>query len=287
MNNKIAIVTDSSISFSKEEIEQYEVYVLPSIITYDNQTYLDQVTINNKEVNELLRKNKTVTTSQPNIGQIVEIFESIKEKSYDHIFILTVSKHISGGYNSFYQAAQMAKIKNYSLIDTFSAAGPAQQGVRTIRSMNETGTSIDKILIFLEFLFANQVTYIIPKSLKYIAKSGRISKTIADITSLFSIRTALYLKQQGVAVEKLGIARTDKRIYNRVIKHFRENRVTPEHYDLYLSENDAADKVKQFKEYLFEEMGIFDYHMIQLPAVLSTHTGPGTLGIQWCPKLPN
>lgn len=287
MTMKIAIVSDSSISFSKEEIEKYELYVLPNIIIHGEKSYEDQLTITNKDVNELLSQKELLTSSQPSLGKMVETFEEIKEKEYDHIIILTVSKYVSGVYNAFKQAIEMAKLENYSLIDTLSAAGPAQQAVRAIRKMNAKGDRLDKIINYLHYLFVNQVTYIVPNSLDYIVKSGRVSKTKARIASLFRIRTALYLKKNGTAIEELGIARTDTRIYDRIIENFKENKVTPEYYDLYLSENMAADQVETFKEYLFEKIGVFHYHHIHLPAVLSTHTGPQTLGVQWCPKIPD
>lgn len=283
---KIAIVTDSSVSFSKKEINKYDVHVLPSIITHNNKTYLDQITITTEEVNEIINNNEIVTTSQPNIGMMIETFESIKSQNYDYTIILTVSKYISGGSSSFNQAAQMVMLENYSVVDTLSAVGPAQQGVRAIRKMTEEGASIEEILNYLDFLFANQITYIFPNSLKHIVKSGRVSKTAAGIASILKIKTVLYLKRYGKSVEKLGIARTDKRIFDMIIKSFKENNINPTSYDLYLSENMAKDQVKKFKKYLFKKLGEFNYHIVELPAVLSTHTGTKTLGIQWCLKLP-
>lgn len=286
MTKKIAIVTDSSISFSKKEIKKYKLYVLPNIIVHDKTSYLDQQTISHDEVNDLLRKNETLTSSQPSLGKMIETFEEIKQKNYDHIFILSVSKHVSGVYNSFKQALEITGLENYTLLDTLSAAGPAQQAVRAIRQMNTDAASLNEIKSYLHFLFANQITYIVPESLDYIVKSGRVSKIKGRITSLFKIRTVLYLKQGGESIDLLGIGRTDKRIYNRIIDNFKKNKVSPDHYDLYLPENMAKDQVEEFKKQLFAELGVFNYHIIQLPAVLSTHTGPGTLGVQWCPKLP-
>lgn len=285
MMKKIAIVTDSSISFSKEEIKKFDLHVLPNRINYQDISYLDQLTIKNKEVNDLLLDSENVTTSPPKLNQIVEVFEDIKKENYDYTIILSLSKHISEGYQVFNQALEKTELKNYRLIDTFSGLGIAQQAVRSIRKMDENGKDIEIILNYLQFLSDNQTTYIYPKFLNCLNESNKVSKSKTTITSLFKIPTVFYLRKQENSIKRLGIGRRDQTIYDQIVKDFKKNKVIPKYYDLYLSENMAQDKVEEFKNYLFEEIGVFDYHVLSLSPVLASHTGPETLIVQWCPKI--
>lgn len=283
---KIAIISDSSISFTKEEAKKWDVYILPNVIIHNDESYLDQITITNKEINHLLREKERITTSQANIGTMTEMLKKIQRKNYDHIIILTIASVLSGVYNGFVQASKFVALENFTIIDTHSIAGPVQQAVRAIRQMNANGYNIQEILDYLEFLFKNQVSYLYPKSLDQIVASGRVSKTASKIASFLRIKPIVYLSKTGDKIDRFGIARTDERAFDKIIEHFKKHKVTPEKYDLFLLENENIKQANTFKESLFKKLGEFNSHIIKLPAALSVHAGIGAIAIQWCPKIP-
>lgn len=81
------------------------------------------------------------------------------------------------------------------------------------------------------------------------------------------------------------MARTDERAFDKIIKHFKEQHIFPEKYDLYLLQNENLKQANQFKERLLKKIGEFDYYTVKLPAALSVHAGLGAIAIQWCPKI--
>lgn len=283
---KIAIVCDSSVAFTDEQIKKYDVDVIPNLIIHKDKSYRDQIDINQEEIIKLLNNKEKITSSQANLGTIVEKLEDIKLKNYDYIFILTLGSVLSGAFNSFSLAAEQAKLENYSIIDTHSIAGPVQEGVRAIRSMNKSGASIQAIEKHLHYLFSDQVSYLFPKSLDQIVASGRVSKAGAKLVSLLKIKPIVYFYPKSKSIEKLGIARTDTRAFQTIVKHFNKHHVTPEKYNLYILEIDALEEANKFKDHLFKTLGEFNYHHIRLPAVLALHAGVGAITIQWCPKTP-
>ncbi|QIK69586.1 DegV family protein [Erysipelothrix sp. HDW6C] len=283
--NKIAIVCDSSVSFTKDEVEAFGVYIAPLTITHNGKAYVDQVTITQDEVNDLLREHQIITTSQPNIGTMIDILTEIKAKDYDHVFILSIGTALSGSYSAFQHAVSDVEMDNVTVINTYSITGPVQQGVRAIRAMNEQGDSIDTIREYLEYIFDNQVSYVYPETLDQVVMSGRMSRSAQKIASLLRVKPILYLENKGEAIEKLGIARTDKKIFQLLVDDFIKNNVTPLTHDLYLLESEGMATVEAFRDYLFAKMGAFQNYVINLPAAVATHAGLGTIAVQWCPKL--
>ncbi|NLC54529.1 MAG: DegV family protein [Erysipelothrix sp.] len=282
---KIVIVTDSSVSFTDAQIKQYDVYIVPNLIIHNEETYLDQETITNEDIYKLLENHETVTTSQPNIGTMIETFEEIIAKGYEHIIILTIASNLSGGFNAFHQAARQINLENYTIVDSHSIGGIAQQGVRAIRKLNEEGKSLEEILAFLDTLFKNQTSYLYPKTLDQIIASGRLSKTAGRIASFLKIKTVVYFGEKDQAIERLGVARTDNRIFDTIVKHFKENNVSPKTHDLYLLESRALEQVEKFKDYLYKELGEFKSYTVNLPAALCVHAGVGAITVQWCLKI--
>ena len=283
---KIAIVCDSSVSLTREETEKYDVYIVPNVIMHNEKVYLDQVTITNNEIYDLLERDERLTTSQPSIGLMIEILKEIQEKDYDYTIIMSVSSSLSGGFNAFNQAVRQANLENVTIIDSRSIAGPVQQAVKAIRQMNENSVAIEEILNFLRIFFDNQISYLFPESLNQIVASGRLSKTAGKIASLLKVKVVLYLKAESTAIERLAIARTDKKIFDSIVKSLKENNVNPKTHDLYFLESRSFEQVEKVRQYIFNAIGAFNYHIVNLPASLSVHAGVGAIVVQGCIKLP-
>lgn len=281
---KIAILCDSSLSFTKEEIEHFDVYVAPLTITHNNVTYLDQVTIQKEEVHEILRKKERITTSQPYLGSMMKIYEEIKRKNYDYTFVLSIGTSLSGSYPSFVHAAKETELENYTVFNTYAITGAVQQGVRAIRYMNEKGNSIDRILEYLYYLFDHQISYLYPKTLDQVVLSGRMSKAASKIASLLKVKPMLHLDNQAESIETLGIARTDRKNFQTVVNDFIKNNVLPSTHDVYLLESEGMDTLESFRSFLTDKLGEFKYYIVTLPAAVATHGGLGTVAIQWAPK---
>lgn len=282
---KIAIIADSSISFSKEDELKYDVIIAPLTITHNNVSYVDGVDIDNVALNNLLRHNEHVTTSQPNIGTIIEILESCKKESYDHIFILSIGTSLSGAFGGFQHALNEVALDNISLINTYSIAGPVQQMVKCIRKANQEGDSIEAIQVKLDNIIDHQVSYLFPESLKQVIQSGRVSRASATVASLLKVNVLLCLKNKDTAIEKLAIARTRRKIYQAIVDDFIKNNVTPLTHDLYLLESEGMERLLEFKDYVTEKLGEFTSSFVNLPAAVATHGGLGCIAIQFCPKL--
>lgn len=282
---KIAIIADSSISFRNEDISTYDVIIAPLMITHNNTTYIDGVDIDNIALNNLLRNNEHVTTSQPNLGTIIEILEDCKSKNYDHIFILSIGTALSGAFGAFTHALNEVPLDNVTLVNTHSIAGPVQQMVRAIRQYNQDGLSIEEITSKVINIADHQVSYLFPETLKQVIQSGRVSRASATVASLLRVNVLLCLKNKDEAIEKLAIARTKRKIYQAIVDDFIANNVSAKTHDIYLLESEGMERLIEFKDYLTEKMGEFKSHFINLPAAVATHGGLGCIAIQWCPKI--
>lgn len=281
----IAIIADSSISFSQEDVLKYDVIIAPLMITHNNTTYIDGVDMDNIALNNLLRANEHVTTSQPNIGTIIETLEMCKAKNYDHIFILSIGTALSGAMGAFQHALNDVNLDNVTLVNTYSIAGPVQQMVQSIRHYQALGESIEFITEKINNIVDHQVSYLFPETLKQVIQSGRVSRASATVASLLRVNVALVLKNKDQAIEKLAVARTKRKIYQAIVDDFIENNVSPITHDIYLLESEGMERLLEFKDYLTEKLGDFKSNFVNLPAAVATHGGLGCIAIQWCPKI--
>lgn len=281
---KIAIVSDSSISLTPEEIKETGVYIAPLTIINNNTEYLDQIDITTEGVNALLRDNQVVTTSQPNLGYMINLFESLKEKNYDHIFCLPVTRHLSGTHRTFVQAKDEVGLENMTVVDTQSLVGPIQRMIQAIIDLNKEGKSIDEINQKLDYYIDNNESFLLPKDLKQLKASGRISPAASTMASLLRIRAILKLSNKGETIDKFATARSQNKSYDIVIEDLIKHGVTPETHYLNFLHCDGEEDLNALKVRIEEKLGHFDTHTSVLPSSLATHAGIGTIAVQWTKK---
>lgn len=283
---KIAIVSDSSISISKDDPLISRVHLIPLSIIHNNTQYLDQVNLTSEDVNKLLRDKQLLQTSQPSIGNAVEVFENLKNENFDRIYVVCLSSALSGTINSINQAVSHVGLDNVTIIDTMSVAGPCYYIVETILKLHEAGKSHDEIMQAVDYCLNDTYSFVFPETLEQLKRSGRISSGAATLASLLKIKPILFLETKGKTIEKFGTARTDSKVYEKLIEAMIQHNVKPETHVLYYLENLALDKVNILNSAITQAVGSFETKVLTLPAVLATHVGLGAVVLQWIRK-PN
>lgn len=281
----IAIVCDSTVSFTQAEAKEYGVYLAPLSVIHGSDEYQDQVTITTEQVNDLLRKGELLQTSQPNLGVLLALFTTIKEKDYDHVFVLSITSHLSGTYSALAQAVEEVQLENVSIIDSYTLGGPVQQAVRLIHKRNQENESIDAILQEINTLLDHTVSLVYPQTLEQLKRGGRISKSAASVAALLKMKVLLRLENRGTTIEKHTISRTETKIFEAILNDFKAHDITPQAYDVYLLSSEADDTCIRLLAFLDHNLGTFSNRFVKLPAVLACHAGVGTMAVQWVPKI--
>lgn len=281
----IKILSDSSISIDKNDPLYNQVTLIPLSIIHNNNQYLDQIDLSSEDVNNLIRDNQMIQTSQPSIGKAIEVLEDIEPKNYDHIYIVSVSSKLSGTINSITQAVEHLGLNNVSIIDTMSVAGPAYFVAKTINEMNKQGKSNAEILHAVNKSLEDTTSFVYPETLEQLKRGGRISKGAATLASLLKIKPILVLENKGETIEKFATARTESKVYDKMVEELVKNNIKPETHELYYLENVAKDKVETLDNLITDNIGKFESKTLTLPAVLVTHIGIGGVALQWIRKV--
>ena len=95
MQEKIAIVTDSTSDIPREIVEQYDIRVIPLRILYQDREYRDQIDITADEVYRRLEQ-EVPTTSLPAPGDVLALFEQLKSEGFTHVLAIHISSGLSG-----------------------------------------------------------------------------------------------------------------------------------------------------------------------------------------------
>lgn len=115
---KIKIITDSTADLPKDIYEKYDIEVLPLLINFGEESYLDGVEINTDEVFERIRnENILPTTAQVTPNRFVEIYKKYLAEGYK-IISIHMSSVMSGTYQSACIAKEMLESQDIIVVDS-------------------------------------------------------------------------------------------------------------------------------------------------------------------------
>ena len=115
---KIKIITDSTLDLPSDIIKEKDIEVLPLLINFGEESYLDGVEINTKEMlDRIERDNILPTTAQVTPNRFEEVFKKYLDEGYK-IVTLVLSSEMSGTYQSACIAKNVLDTDDIVVIDS-------------------------------------------------------------------------------------------------------------------------------------------------------------------------
>ena len=189
---KLAVVTDSS-AYLPERIKNHpDLFVIPIPLIMDGKIYNEGIDIEADEYYGLLKNSKDFpTTSQPVVGEVLGLYEELKEKGYDTILSIHLSSGISGFVNTLF--AMKDDISGVTVIpyDSKITSMPMGHMVEAALDLNDEGQSLDEILAHIDRIRDNTYAYLIVDDLNNLVRGGRLTNGAALIGSLLKIKPIL------------------------------------------------------------------------------------------------
>ncbi len=270
----IKIVTDSTCDLPKEVIDKLEITVVPAFINFGNESYLDGVEITRKEFYEKLPSfDGTPTTSAPAIGSFARAYKDLIEKGASHVISIHISSVLSGIYNV---AVLAAEAMEDMVVKTFDA-GNLSLGtgliVEAAAKMAQTGKSINEIMDKIKDLAERTYCFAAIDTLKFLQRSGRISRLKAGFGGLLQIKPILQMNRDKI---KMDAART----YKGAMQHLLDTLKSLGPLEaIALVHTNSPEKAEVLREYAKEiEDMVQQAYSMEVTPVIGSHIGPGAFG---------
>lgn len=275
---KIAVVTDSTSVIDKSVLDNNDnLYSIPLHIVFGENSYRDGIDINSNELFVKMSQTEVIpTSSQPSVGELIDLFESLKG-NYDYIIYITISSGISGTY----QTGLLAKNEvsdNIIVFDSLNTSVIQKQMVLETLDMISSGKNIDEIVENLQRIQTSSGILLVVDDLNYLNRNGRISLAAASIGSMLKLKPVLEFNQGKIVVKKK--IRTAKKAHNHLVEIV-ENEDLKETSKIMIAHADGLKAANSLKENIEKVYPNHDITVSELSPVISIHTGPNTIGVAW------
>ena len=163
---KIAIVTDSTAFLPKRIRKHRDLSIIPIPVILDGKIYNEDVDIKADDYYELLKQSKEFpTTSQPSIGEVLTLYQSLADKGYEAI----ISIHLSAGISGFVKNLETIKdsIDGVKIIpyDSKITSMPMGHMVETALDMVNQNRTTEEILDRLDMIREKTYAYLVVNDL--------------------------------------------------------------------------------------------------------------------------
>jgi DegV family protein with EDD domain len=270
---KIQVITDSTFDMPEGLAKELGIRIVPIYLRFGDKTYRDGVDITKDEFYSMLTSSTVhPATSQPNPEDFTSVYKEYCD-SAEGIVSIHISSKISGTYNS----ANMARntLKSHcpiEIIDSkFNSAGlglvvtaaarAAKNGANLAEVVNEANKAAREVRMYGMF-----------ETMKYLARSGRVNKTIAAASRVLNVMPLLTFHEGEVV--RAGLVRSVSKGMDKIYDFVKNNVPVKE---LIIVHSQALDRASRLKTRLAEFIHEEKISIAELGAGLGVHGGPGVL----------
>ncbi|MGM9891750.1 DegV family protein [Limosilactobacillus sp.] len=281
---KIAVVTDSTANITPEEAANNNIKVVPIPFTVDGQNFREGVDISTADFYAKLKTSSTFpSTSQPSVGQMMELYQQLADEGYDAAISIFLTKSISGFLNNVAQIAdEMADQIKIIPFDCNITSEPMHYVVLEAAKLVQEHEDPDEVIAKLRKLSDTIGDVFVVDDLKNLVRGGRLSNASAFVGSILKIKPLLSFDNPNHSIEAFEKVRSMKKAKARCEQIFNERTANLDYpvRGIVIHAN-SEETGRKWMEKLQDENPDVNFSLGYFGPVIGTHLGQGALALAW------
>lgn len=277
----IKIVTDSTALLSDAVLKEFDIKVIPLNVNIGTDAYKDGVDMDGNKLIQYIKDNPKgdfPTTSQPSIGQFVEVYNELTQNG-DTVLSLHMTDLLSGTVHAAMQASEIAdgdvKVVNTHYIDQ-SLGFLVVQAAKMAQSGDFTR---DQIIDQVNKDIQNSELYIGVSTLENLMKGGRISKATGIISKMMNLHVVFKLLSDDL---KLQLKGRGKKTISKWFDQYLEENKRNQYKFIGISYTGSDEYPNELKKRLESEFTNVTVSVQYTSSIVSVHTGENAFAIMTC-----
>jgi DegV family protein with EDD domain len=275
----VAIVTDSTQYLPRELVEANELHEVSLYVNEGDRHERESELGDFGPFYDRLRVAQDLpTTSQPSIGDFLEVFGPLAEAGRD-----IVSVHIAGGISGTVESARQAAEelmrehaeRRVEVIDSRTGCGALGYVAMAGAAVARGGADVEEVAARVREASAAAKLWFAVDTLEFLRRGGRIGAAQAWLGGALKIKPILTLDGEITPVERV---RTSGRAFERMVEFLRSQH--EDGNDGWIVQHvQAADVAERLAEAGREIFGTEPLFVSEIGPVIGAHVGPGLVGV--------
>ena len=276
----IKIISDSTCDLSKELLEKYDIAIRPLYVHLGEDEFVDGVDVTPDDLYRWADANKsTPKTSVFSMPEVMELFRQYTDAG-DEIIAFSVSDDMSSSGNVMRMAAE--ELGKEDVIHVINSANLSTGiGLLVIEAaiMAQNGVPAKEIVARIEELKPFVRASFVVDTLTYLHRGGRCSGIAALAGGMLKLHPKIVVAEGKMGPDKKyrgkmkSVIMDYARDLEEELKNAKPDRVFITHSGC------EEETIEMVREYL-QGLNVFgEIHVTRAGSVISSHCGPGTLGV--------
>ncbi len=277
MSKPVVITADSTVDLSPELVERFQIHVIPLTITLGDDTFPDGQGFTPLDMYERFRKDGTLPkTSAPGVQEFLDFFTPFVEQGCEVVHF-DISAELSNTFNAARLAAQ--ELEGVWPVDSRMLSTGVGLLAIEAAECRDRGMGAAEIAEHVEALRDKVSTSFVLDTLDFMRKGGRCSGVAAMAANLLQLKPALEMKDGKLGVYKKYRGNMHHVYRQYITERLQGKAVRPGHVFLTESGEIAPEVVEEMIRLVYDMTGCREVHHTLADCTVSTHCGPGTLGV--------
>lgn len=276
----VKIISDSTCDLSQELLEKYDVEIVPLHVLLGEEEYEDGRSITPDEIYTWSdANNATPKTSAVGIEQTMEVYRPHLENG-DDIVIFSISSDMSTTNNVMRMAAVALEAEDRVFI-VDSANLSTGVGLQVIEAaiMAKEGKSGTEIVAYMEEIKPRVRASFVVDTLKYLHRGGRCSGITAFAGGILKLHPKIVVENGKMKPEEKFRGKMSKVVMDYA-KSMEVDLKKADKSRVFITHSGGCDDIIEDVRKYLEELNVFEEILVtRAGCVISSHCGPGTLGV--------
>lgn len=275
----IKIVADSTCDLSPELLEKYDISVIPLCIVMGDQSYYDGLDTTPQDIYRWADANKTTPkTAAVTFEKATEILKPFMEEGRDIIFF-GISTQMSTTCNVVRLVGEEMNYKRLFIIDSQNLSTGIGLQVLYAARLAEEGKSAEEITSLVNARREKASASFVVDTLTYLARGGRCNAVTALLANTLKLKPEIVVTDGAMHVAK----KYRGSLQSVILKYAKDMEPRLLHADktcVFITHSGVSDEIAESVRSYLESLNHFDViYITNAGGVISSHCGPGTLGV--------
>lgn len=275
----IRLVADSTCDLSQELKDKYGIVTIPLCIVMEDKSYYDGEEITPDEIYEWADRNRTTPkTAAVSYEKAEEVLKPYMDAGDDIIF-LGISEQMSTTCNVMRLLSEDMAYDKLHVVDSMNLSTGIGLQLLYAAELVKEGKTAEEIVHLLENRRGKVRASFVVETLTYLARGGRCSAVTALLGNTLKLKPQIVVENGAMKVAKKFRGRQN----SVLLKYAQELEELLLHADptcVFITHSGCDEEaIAQVKSYL-EGLDYFGtIYITRAGGVISSHCGPGTLGV--------
>lgn len=271
----IQIITDSTADIPAEIAARAGIIVVPCQVIFGDAAYREDVDLTSAEFFQKLRTSTTLPqTALPRGEDFAAAYREAEERGATGVLAIHLGSTFSGVFNAARLYGEEVTVPTEFVDSGTSSLAMGLLALHAARRAS-AGVELEELAAEIRSLARGAELYAMLDTLKYARRGGRVGRVTEAVASVLNIKPILRIAHNSI--DLVSRHRSVKRALHALVETVRE--VEPQHGVAVIhaeTPNRAAELAERVREVISSDRDVIVH---TAGAVLSTHAGPGAVGI--------